>query len=172
MWFNLAVIIELESVVKMTAKEYLGLEAHPKSNFIFFPLGLTLRLMIFDRVLKKFFSTLSGLRQEDGGVLELGISDISLQEKVTGIIQPMEYSPKPFPVDRSLIRQYMGVRSLIIVNMDGKEPRAELLQHFETRPLYVIVTGIVTKPYVRGVEFSQETLYHLVVISLPPVFQG
>ena len=90
--------------------------------------------------MKQSLGAFSGLRQKDGMVLELGMLDVRLQEKVAGIAKPMEYFPKPIPVDRSLIWQRMGVRSLVIVDVYGKEPMAELLQHVETRALHVLVT--------------------------------
>ena len=59
--------------------------------------------------------------------------DVRLQEQVAGIVQPTIYLSKTLPVDRSLAGQRMGVRSLVIVDVDGKEPMAELLREASAR---------------------------------------
>jgi hypothetical protein len=51
--------------------------------------------------MKKFFGTFSGLRQEDGIVLELGMLHTRLEEKVARIPKPTEYSPEFIPVSPS-----------------------------------------------------------------------
>ena len=60
----------------------------------------------------------SGLRQEGGMVLELGVLHIYFQKQVARIVKSLQDLPEPSPVNRSLKRQHGGIRAAVVV--DGK----------------------------------------------------
>ena len=94
----------------------------------------------------------------------MGVLPIGLQEEVPTKVKSMKHLSELLPVDVPFIRKHMAVGTEIVMEMNGQQSMAELLQHLETGSLDVLMAGIVTEPDGITAEFRQTALQHLVIV--------